>query len=227
MPLFIYLLLLCGFSSVIQAQDLSTSARQKSAQKYYRQKVSPSPVKTKPNADKTVQSWVFNVGSHTEFFGEVQSDASGGTRKFELAPTIGAGMLVPMSSMDLKFLPEFNWVLPRSAGSSRILKNVFMFRADLAYDAWDWLRFRLGTSLIWLNQHGRGGKANVNNGTSTSTFYYPDENRSSMNNTLDVGIEALLNEAWAVRLQTYTYSVFITERRQVSYTLFLSYYWDR
>jgi hypothetical protein len=79
---------------------------------------------------------------------------------------------------------------------------------------------------MWLNQHGRGGPTNVNNGDDTSTFYYPDENRSSLNNTLDIGAEFFLDE-WALRLQTYTYSLLREERRQLSYTLFVSYYWDR
>lgn len=218
------ILTICCFCGVALAQDLSSPAAQKKAQRYYRKQ--PAEPKASSPSDKSIESWVFNVGSHTEFFGEVQTDGSGGTRKFDFAPTIGAGLLMPMSTWDLKFMPELNWVLPRSAGSSRIIKNLFMLRADLAYDTFDWLRLRLGTSLMWLNQHGRGGKANVNNGTGTSTFYYPDENRSSMNNTLDLGVEALLGD-WSVRLQTYTYSIFITERRQVSYTLFISYYWDR
>jgi hypothetical protein len=102
-----------------------------------------------------------------------------------------------------------------------------MFRADLGYDLVDWMRLRLGTSLMWLNQHGRGGKTQVNNGSGTSTFFYPDENRSSINNTLDVGVEGRFNDEWSLRLQSYIYSVFIKEKRQVSYTLFVTYYWDR
>ncbi|MCM2349794.1 MAG: hypothetical protein NDI69_07220 [Bacteriovoracaceae bacterium] len=168
---------------------------------------------------------LFNLGTHTEFYNKIQDDSSGGTRKFDFAPTLGAGIKLPLID-HWHFLPEFNWVLPQNAGSDRIIKNTFMLRADFGYDLMDWFRLRAGTSLIWLNQHGRGGSAEINNGNSTSTFYYPDENRSSLNNTLDFGAEVLMQD-WALRLQTYVYSVFLAEKRQTSYTLFISYYWDR
>ena len=99
-----------------------------------------------------------------------------------------------------------------------------MLRGDLGFDPLDWLRLRIGTSLMWQNQQGRAGKVQMNNGDSTSTFYYPDENRSSLNNTFDVGAETIFDQ-FAIRLQTYTYSLFKKEQRQFSYTLFFSYYW--
>jgi hypothetical protein len=166
------------------------------------------------------------VGSHTEFYNNIQNDDSGGLRKLDFAPTIGLGMVMPLHS-ELSFLPEVNWVLPRKAGSSEIIKNLFMLRADMGYAPVDWFRLRVGTSLMWLNQHGRGGEAQINNGNTTSTFYYPDENRSSLNNTLDLGMEGFFDKSWSVRFQSYVYSAFKEDRRQVSYTLFLSYYWDR
>lgn len=171
-----------------------------------------------------IQSYALNVGSHTEYFDGVQNDASGGTRKIDFAPTIGGSIVLPLSE-SFTFNPEINWVLPLSS-SDKIIKNLFMFRADVGYLPIDWLRLRLGTSLMWLNQNGGGGSVDVSNGNSSSTFYYPDENRSSLNNTLDVGAEFLLGQ-WALRLQTYVYSAFKEERRQISYTLFVSYYWDQ
>lgn len=171
-----------------------------------------------------IDTILLNLGSHTEFYNNVQDDTSGGTRKFDFAPTLGAGLKLNMAEQWL-FLPEFNWVLPRKAGTDRIIKNTFMFRADFGHQTLDWLRLRVGTSLLWHNQQGRGGSEYINNGNETSKFYYPDENRSSLNNTLDFGGELLWQE-WALRLQTYIYSVFKEDKRQLSYTLFFTYYWD-
>ena len=165
-----------------------------------------------------------SAGAHTEFYNQLQVDATGGMRRFDPAPTIGAGLKTSVLGSFL-FLPEINWVLPRKP-AEEIIKNLLMGRADLGYDPVDWLRIRVGTSLMWLNQHGSGGAVKMNNGNSTATFYNPDQNRSSFNSTLDVGAELLLGAA-ALRLQTYTYSPLKSERRQLSYTLFLSYYWDR
>jgi hypothetical protein len=173
----------------------------------------------------SIRDITFQGGFHTSFYNNVQNDTSGGTRKFDLSPTIGAGMVLP-SPWKFLLIPEINWVLPRYAGSDRIIKNLIMFRFDIAYDPLEWLRLRLGTSFMWQNIHGRGGKANVSNGNSTSTFYYPDENRSALNNTFDIGIETFFNQKWSLRLQTYTYSLFKEERRQLSYTFFINYYWN-
>lgn len=179
----------------------------------------------KSSSSSTIKEIYFNLGAHTEFFNAVQNDDSGGLRQFDTAPTIGAGIGMPVSD-SWSFLPEFNWVLPQTYEDSNIMANLFMLRADMVWDPIEWIRLRAGTSLMWSNQQGKGGRATMNNGNGTATFYYPDENRSSLNNTLDFGAEGRWDE-WAVRLQTYTYSVFIKERRQISYTLFLTYYWEK
>ncbi len=173
-----------------------------------------------------LEAYNFNGGFHTEFYNAVQTDSSGTLRKLQFAPTIGGGLSYAFSP-PWRFLPEANWVLPRFDEDTRIMKNIFMIRADLGYDIFDWLRLRIGTSLMWLNQHGRGGRAKLKNGNDTSTFYYPSENRSSLNNTLDLGAEIKFSDEWSVRMQTYTYALFKQERRQLSYTLFLTYYWKQ
>jgi hypothetical protein len=211
--------LLGCFCAPLYAQDLSepiqkTPVRKKAA------------LPAKPSAPDVISSVLLNFGTHTEFYNYIQTDDSGHLRKFEPAPTIGLGLKIQLPYQFL-FLPEINWVLPRTNEDSRIIKNLFMLRLDLGYDLFDWFRLRAGTSTMWLNQHGRGGSTQVNNGNSTSTFYYPEENRSSINNTLDLGAELLISEFWSLRLQTYTYSIFKEERRQISYSIFLTYQWDQ
>ena len=179
------------------------------------------------NSEKVVKDIYFNLGNHTEFFNGIQSDDKGSLRKFDFAPTIGVGLNIPLWNSDSwSALPEFNWVIPQLIEDSNIMINTFMYRFDLGWLAQEWLRLRLGTGIMHQNQQGKGGKTSERNGNSTSTFYYPDSNRSSLNNTLDVGAE-FLYEQWALRLQTYTYSIFKEERRQISYTIFVSYYWER
>jgi hypothetical protein len=168
--------------------------------------------------------YLLNFGTYTEFYNAVQMDPSGGLRTFDPAPTVGFGLEKKFENGFI-FLPEVNWVLPRKSGDS-IYKNIFIGRADFSYDMIDWLRMRLGSSIVWLNQHGTGGKENINNGNGTSTFYYPSENRSSFNNTLDLGAEVLFSSL-AFRLQTYIFSALKEDRRQISYSLFVTYYWDR
>lgn len=171
-----------------------------------------------------IDGWQLHLGSHTQSYKEVQTDTSGTLNKFEFNPIIGAGLNVPLNN-SWKFLPEASWVLPQFNDDSKIIKNIFFFRADFAYTPLEWLWLRAGTSFAVLNQHGRGGKTRLDNGTDTSEFYYPDENHSSVNNTFDLGLEFIYNK-WSLRLQTYTYQLFKEESRQTSYSLFLTRYWD-
>ncbi len=189
-----------------------------------------TPVETPQNVSAAkswdkMEAWSFQFGTHTEYFNNVQSDDSGAQRKFAFAPTVGLGMKFSFSP-EWKFLPEINWVLPWEATDSNMIKNIFMIRGDVGYELLDWLRLRVGTSLMWLNMHGKGGTTKINNGSTQSTFYNPDENRSALNNTFDLGVEGFFNKDWSAKLQTYTYSLFKEERRQVSYTIFLTHYWE-
>lgn len=183
----------------------------------------PTPVVQKPR--RFYQNFYFNVGNHTDFYNGVQNNDSGDLRKITFAPVVGVGVTIP-SYYGFNFFPEFNWVLPKLIEDSNIIVNTLMFRFDAAYDIVEGLRLRVGTSIMHQNQHGRGGNSTQRNGNSTSTFFYPDENRSSFNNTLDLGAEAVLARQFGLRFQTYTYSVFLAEKRQISYTLFLTYYLD-
>jgi hypothetical protein len=167
----------------------------------------------------------FNFGSHTEFYNNVQIDDSGGMRKFDFAPTLGAGLLLPYNDF-FKIIPEFNWVLPRFIEDQKIMINLFMVRGDVAFDPMTWLRLRLGTSIMILNQHGRGGSTTMNNGNTQTRFFYPDRNHSSINNTFDLGVETLFN-SWSLRFQTYTYSIFDKAHQQISYSLFVTYHWEQ
>jgi hypothetical protein len=172
----------------------------------------------------SIDNLQLNFGTHTQFYNAVQINNTGDKQRFEFSPTIGVGTSYTLP-YGFQFLPEVNWVLPVNQSTGNVIKNTLMLRADFGYFVTDWLRLRSGTSLMILNQHGQGGKTTIENGNTTSTFYYPDENRSSLNNTFDLGIE-LLKEQWSTRLQTYTYSLFSHERREFSYSLFVSYRWN-
>lgn len=186
-----------------------------------------APVHANTDSRSIYKKMYFNLGNHTEFYNGVQINDSGGLRKFDFAPTIGIGIVIPaFSSKEWNFLPEFNWVLPKTYEDSNIMVNTFMYRFDFGFDPLKWLRLRLGTGIIHLNQQGKGGGSKMRNGNETSTFYYPSGNRSSLNNTLDLGIETIFDQ-YSVRFQTYTYSVFKQEQRQLSYTLFFTYFWEK
>lgn len=165
----------------------------------------------------------FHLGTLTEFYDAIQVDDQGTTDKFAINPMLGFSLEIEITP-DWMWAPEINWVLPREAGEG-VSKNLLMIRNDAIWRATDILRLRVGTSFMINNIRGQGGSKRLNNGAGTSEFYVPSESRTSINNTLDLGAEALMDE-FAFRFQTYIYSLLKSERRQISYSLTLTYYYD-
>lgn len=164
-----------------------------------------------------------HLGSFTEFYDAIQVDDQGGTNTFEMNPFLGMSLDIELTP-DWIWAPEFNWVLPRDAGEG-VSKNLFMIRNDAVWKGGDWWRLRVGTSFMVNNIRGDGGSRRMNNGSGTSEFYVPAESRTSINNTLDLGAEAIL-DSFGFRFQTYIYSLLKSERRQISYSLMATYYYD-
>jgi hypothetical protein len=165
----------------------------------------------------------FHTGSHTEFYDRMQIDEKGTTEKFGFNPLLGFSTDFELVE-DVLMIPELNWVLPREAGEG-VTQNLIMLRIDFAWRGSDWWRLRAGTSLMVNNIKGSGGTVELNNGSGTSRFYIPAESRTSVNNTLDLGAEAML-DSFGIRFQTYIYSLLKSQRREVSYSLMFSYYYD-
>lgn len=190
--------------------------------------VGPPPAQPQPESNDSTQKITklgFTFGSLTEFYNAIQIDDAGKKNKFEFHPLLAFSTVVELNNK-WSVIPEFVWVLPQHLEDNRITKNIFMIRADAGHLLREWLRLRAGMSLAINTIHGSGGTQDLGNGNSNSSaFYVPNETRSAINNTVDLGTEFLMDK-YAFRFQTYIYSLFKQERRQVSYSLNLTYYYD-
>lgn len=187
------------------------------------QEAAPSTPSSTDSFSRRFKNLGFHAGTLTEFYDAVQIDDNGKKEKFAFNPMLGFSTDVEIVP-DIHFIPEIHWVLPREAEEG-ITQNLFMFRADVAWRPSDWWRWRLGSSLMVNNIRGEGGSRQVRNGNGYSKFYVPADSSTSINNTLDLAVEGLW-DAFGLRLQTYVYSVLKSERRQISYTLMFTYYYE-
>lgn len=166
----------------------------------------------------------FHLGNLTEFANAVQVDDQGHTRKIGKAPFLGFSTDVEMTPQ-WALIPEINWVFPQDSNDNQISRNLFMVRLDGGWKGGDWWRLRVGTSVMINNMRGKGGTKTVRNGSGSDSFFIPSESKTSVNNTFDLGAEAFYLP-FAVRFQTYTYAIVNSQRRQISWSLTLSYYYD-
>lgn len=172
------------------------------------------------------QMWHFdNVtltgGNWFDNYKQVQTSSSGSSKGFEVAPYFA-------TSIDYYFMekwvaiPELGWVVQRKAGDDRISKNLFFLRVDAAYLYNDNLRFRFGTSLMILNISGNGGEETLPNGDDEEVYYVPSERRTALNQTLDFGVEYIIDRI-SIRGQAYLYAWLDSNERLITYSTSLSY----
>ncbi len=175
------------------------------------------------NFSRKFKNLGFHAGTLTEFYDAVQVDDEGKKEKFAFNPMLGFSTDFELIT-DWHLIPEINWVLPREAEEG-VTQHLIMLRADIGWRLSDWWRLRMGSSIMVNHIRGEGGSRQVRNGNGYSKFYVPAESRTSLNNTLDIGAEGLWDD-FGLRLQAYVYSILRSERRQISYTLTFSYYYD-
>jgi hypothetical protein len=167
------------------------------------------------------QNITLTMGNWFENFKEVQTDSNGNTNNFEVAPFFSF-------AMDYKYnpkftvIPEIGWVVSRDAGTSKIKKNLFFTKIDIAYYLKENLRLRAGTSLMILNISGNGGEKKLPNGDGEDTYFLPTERRTALNQTLDLGIEYIIDRI-SIRGGSFIYAFTDSDERMITYSTSISY----
>lgn len=172
------------------------------------------------------QLWHFDnvtltAGNWMDNYKQVQTSANGGTSGFKVAPYFAASIDYYVHEKWVA-IPEIGWVVQREAGDSRISKNLFFIRTDMAYYLTPELRLRAGTSFMILNIGGNGGEETLPNGDSNETYFVPSERRTALNQTLDFGAEYIIDRI-SIRAGAYIYSWFDDDERIITYSTSLSY----
>lgn len=169
----------------------------------------------------TFENITMTMGNWFENFKEVQTSSSGNTDNYEIAPYIS---LSSDYKLNVKYalIPELGWVITRDAGDSRIQKNLFFTKLDMAYYVTKKFRLRAGTSLMILNIKGQGGEKSLSNGDGQDTYFIPSESRTALNQTLDFAAEFLI-EKISIRAGAYIYAFIDSNERMITYSTSVSY----
>lgn len=183
-------------------------------------------VSTATWAKDTKNKYIFKnlnltVGNWFENFKSVQTNSSGSSDNYEVAPFFSLG-LDYFYTEKWYIVPEMGWVVSRNANDSRISKNLFFIKTDVAYQYTENFRLRAGTSLMILNISGDGGEENLPNGDGEDTYFIPSERRTALNQTLDLGVEYKMDK-FSLRANSYIYAFLESEERMITYSLSLSY----
>lgn len=171
---------------------------------------------------KKFKSISLSFGNWMEYSGAVQTSKNSDDLDLNFTPYFSAAIEYAIND-DSSFIPEIGYIVQRKAGDDKITKDLFFLRTDYSYKYNEWLRFRAGTSFMVLSISSNGGSEKLPNGNGDETYYLPSERRTAINQTLDLGVETIFEKNYAIRLQTYIYSPFISEERILTYSLSVSY----
>lgn len=176
------------------------------------------------NSEYLFNNIIVSFGNWMEFVDDVQI-TKGGTKNSlflsQYTPYFSISVDYPFKE-NWGLIPEIGYVVQREAADSRISKNLFFVRSDVAYLYNKWLRLRAGTSLMILNITGTGGEETLPNGDSTETYFIPSQRRTALNQTLDFGIEGIYDRL-SLRLGSYIYAWNENADRMVTYSFSLNY----
>ena len=162
-------------------------------------------------------------GGYVPFGPSTQKDVSGSSNKFSFDPMIGINTKMNTGFYNQIFLPEFDVVF-HTGERDGYSKKTYLITADFGYMLDPRFMLRYGTSAIITQVSGDGNVVYLNNGNEVDAFYQPNESRSSWNQTLNLGMDGIIDAHYSLRFETYIFSLFNSDARKISYSLSLVYY---
>lgn len=162
------------------------------------------------------------LGNTTHNFLSAQADKDGGTKKFEIAPTVFLGATLPVWQ-SLYFSPGIGFTMftgEQDKTSKTELHLQYHVTGPLIGNVF-WIT---GFSNFITSISGEGGTTELNNGGGTATFYVPKESSTSYTSSLDFGAEFMIDSNWTTRLEFYITRFLSSDRRKVSNMFSLNYF---
>lgn len=164
-----------------------------------------------------------SVGGYVPFGPSTQKETTGSRDTFSFSPMVSVNGVFATPFYGQLFLPELAFVF-HNEDQDGYSKRTMLFLFDFGHQISQGLllRYGLGTALTRIN--GEGGTVELLNGGVPDTYYQPNQSSTSWNTTVNLGLENAFDANYAVRFQTYWFSIFNGEARKASYSLNLVYY---
>lgn len=164
------------------------------------------------------------AGTTTRNVGSAQNELSGDTVTFGFNPTLIVGTTLPFFFPGIYLSPGIGYAKYLSNNKDNTSRNEIILQYHLAQEIIPAFYLRYGFSNTITKIGGDGGTVSLKNGDSTSTFYVPEETKTSFMGSLDLGFEMLLESTFGARLQLSVDRFLSSERRRLSHLLTMNYY---
>lgn len=168
---------------------------------------------------------VVGAGTFVPFVGTFQKDEKGTSNSFDIKPYISVLERYPLSKTFF-LRPEFGYVFsssPNQKGNDKQSISYMFLLGNISYAVFSQTYLNFGVGTFWTKMNSQKGSKSFGNGNSNSTYYYPDGNITSVNGTLNFGLEQGSGK-FSLSAMTYWFQLFESASRTFSYTLSLNYY---
>ena len=170
----------------------------------------------------TKASATVGVGGYVPFAFATQKDPDGGDNKFTFHPMFTLNTIFPFYAGHLA-LPEFGVVFHRNSFDGLSKKTIFiLWDVGLKVTPSFLFRYGLGTFLTRIGSDG--GTVDLPNGNDTLAFAKPNGSSTSWNTTINLGFDFAYDANYTVKVESYVFGMFDSEKRELSYSLSLNYY---
>lgn len=138
-----------------------------------------------------IHAYMVSTGTHVPYFQSAQTSNAGARQNFDINPYVGLGTNFQMSPAQY-FLPEFgySYYLDNPSGSRR---EVLFLHYNFGYVLNDSFLMRYGLTTHYYRIIGKGGTTTLANGNSDKAFLNPNETRTSVYTTLNLGGDFFFN----------------------------------
>lgn len=163
-----------------------------------------------------------SFGGYAAYPFSSQGNTDGGLAYLGLDPMVSVGAVFD-GFMGHKLLPEIGYHM-RIGEDDGYSKSTLIFLLDLGYPLSSNMILRYGVGWFHTMIGGDGAALELNNGTSTATFYRPDDSVTAYNVSLNLGIESQLGNRTTWRLESYIVEFLDTAQLDVNYALTVNYF---
>ncbi len=165
--------------------------------------------------------WV-GIGNLTHNFLSAQNDEKGGKKVFEAGPVFLVGASFPFLFSGMYASPAVGYA--KFFTKDQTSRSDIIIQYHLSQLLFPSMMLRYGFSNYITKIGGDGGTLELNNGSSTATFYIPEESKSTFTASMDIGTEFIFSAEYTARLQVSVLRFLSSERRRVSHMLTFNYF---
>ena len=163
------------------------------------------------------------LGGYVPFASSMQEDRDGKLNIFSFAPILGVGASVPLEELTHHFSPELGVVFHKSGAGDDYTKSTFYVLGDLEMKWGSFWRFRYGLGFFATLIDGRGGTVWRENGDQLEEVSRPSKKVISYSMSLDFGWDYRISQRWFLRMETFLFSIWDSQARDMSYLLVLGH----